>query len=102
MRLIFAGGLRCGCTFMIRIFIFLTPDLCTKYIIAIGFMNIMGVTGFTPRSHYAQILGLLPLLARCAPIVDVDRAKEDDVGRCSRCSTCVLWRERRREPGGLA
>ena len=28
----------------------------------------------------ATILGLLPLLVRCAPIVDVDRAKEEYVG----------------------
>ena len=34
------------------------------------------------RQNYpvATILGLLPLLVRCAPIVDVDRAKEDVVG----------------------
>ena len=34
------------------------------------------------RQNYpvATILGLLPLLVRCAPIVDVDRAKEEYVG----------------------
>ena len=34
------------------------------------------------RQNYpvATILGLLPLLVRCAPIVDVDRAKEEYEG----------------------
>ena len=48
------------------------------------------------------LLGLL-LLASPSRVVGVDLApNEGEVGRGYRCSTGVLWRERRREPGGLA